>query len=116
MDTASQSKTVNSSALKGGSLPGLGAGDKYFLEQRSFILEDINTTMDSILNGLNQLNISLENSIAVGKEFESVTNLWKTFYNEQDSILDGDDDEEEDEDEEDENANVTKSPGKDSDL
>lgn len=54
--------------------------DKYFIEQRDLIIQDINNTMDSILNSLNTLNISLENSIAVGKEFESVSNLWKTFY------------------------------------
>ena len=72
-------------------------GTKYFIEQRNIILQDITNTMDSILNGLNELNISLENSIAVGKDFESVAKLWKTFYNEHDSIIDGDVDEEEEE-------------------
>lgn len=61
--------------------PTLSAADKYFIEQRDLVLQDINSTMDSILNNLNSLNISLENSIAVGKEFESVAELWKTFYN-----------------------------------
>lgn len=59
----------------------LSPADKYFVEQRDLIIQDINNTMDSILNSLNTLNISLENSIAVGKEFESVSDLWKTFYN-----------------------------------
>lgn len=59
----------------------LTSSDKYFIEQRDLIVQDINNTMDSILNNLNTLNISLENSIAVGKEFESVSDLWKTFYN-----------------------------------
>ncbi|AET40437.1 Dad1p Ecym_6032 [Eremothecium cymbalariae DBVPG len=54
--------------------------DKYFMEQRDLLLQDINNTTDSILNHLNGLNISLENSIAVGKEFESVSELWKLFY------------------------------------
>lgn len=54
--------------------------DKHFIEQRGLILQEINKIMDSILNNLNGLNISLENSIAVGKEFESVSELWKTFY------------------------------------
>lgn len=79
-------------------------GDKIFMEQKNLILQDINNTMDSILNGLNELNISLESSIAVGKDFESVSNLWKTFYNEHESVLDGneeDDEEEEEEEEED---------------
>lgn len=62
-------------------VPVLSAADKYFIEQRDLVLQDINNTMDSILNNLNSLNISLENSIAVGKEFESVAELWKTFYN-----------------------------------
>ncbi|CUS21608.1 LAQU0S03e06502g1_1 [Lachancea quebecensis] len=60
--------------------PGLSEGDKYFIEQRDMILQDIGQTMDSILNNLNGLNISLENFIAVGKEFESVSDLWSTFY------------------------------------
>ncbi|GAV51596.1 hypothetical protein ZYGR_0AF00670 [Zygosaccharomyces rouxii] len=62
-------------------VPTLSAADKYFIERRDLVLQDINNTMDSILNNLNSLNISLENSIAVGKEFESVAELWKTFYN-----------------------------------
>lgn len=59
----------------------LTSSDKYFTEQRDLIVQDINNTMDSILNSLNSLNISLENSVAVGKEFECVADLWKTFYN-----------------------------------
>ncbi|QLG71850.1 hypothetical protein HG535_0C01990 [Zygotorulaspora mrakii] len=62
------------------STPNISAADKYFIDQRDLILQDINNTMDSILNNLNTLNISLESSIAVGKEFESVADLWKTFY------------------------------------
>ena len=74
-------------------------GNKYFIEQRNIILQDITNTMDSILNGLNELNISLESSIAVGKDFESVATLWKTFYNEHESIIDGDVDVDEEDDE-----------------
>ncbi|QEU61944.1 Dad1 [Kluyveromyces lactis] len=59
----------------------LSAGDKYFIEQRSLILQEINESMDAILNQLNGLNITLENSIAVGKEFENVSQIWKLFYN-----------------------------------
>ncbi|CCF58266.1 hypothetical protein KAFR_0E01120 [Kazachstania africana CBS 2517] len=70
----------------------LSSTDKYFLEQRNVILQDINNTMDSILNGLNELNISLENSIAVGKEFESISLLWKNFYNELEENVEGEDD------------------------
>ncbi|AQZ16061.1 DAD1 (YDR016C) [Zygosaccharomyces parabailii] len=74
-DEPARERSENSSA------PALSAADKYFVEQRDLVLQDINNTMDSILNNLNSLNISLENSIAVGKEFESVAELWKTFYN-----------------------------------
>ncbi|AGO10178.1 AaceriAAR185Wp [[Ashbya] aceris (nom. inval.)] len=60
--------------------PELSEPDKYFVEQRDLLLQEITSTLDSILNNLNGLNISLENSIAVGKEFESVSELWKVFY------------------------------------
>lgn len=36
--------------------------------------------MDSVLNNINALNRSLEGSIAVGKEFDSVSSLWSNFY------------------------------------
>ncbi len=36
--------------------------------------------MDSVLNNVNALNRSLEGSIAVGKEFDSVSSLWSNFY------------------------------------
>ncbi|SCU80437.1 LADA_0B07448g1_1 [Lachancea dasiensis] len=73
----------------------LSEGDRYFMEQRDLILQDIGQTMDSILNNLNGLNISLENFIAVGKEFESVSDLWNKFYagiSEVDDSADGEED------------------------
>lgn len=76
----------------------LSDGDRYFIEQRNVILQDVNGTMDSILNGLNELNISLENTIAVGKEFEVVTKLWRNFYNGTDSVTEGSESEKEDKD------------------
>ena len=66
----------------------LSMTDKYFIEQRNIVLQEINETMNSILNGLNGLNISLESSIAVGREFQSVSDLWKTFYDGLESIPD----------------------------
>lgn len=54
--------------------------DKAFIEQRDVVLQEVNELVASILNGLNDLNISLESSISVGKEFEKVSTLWKTFY------------------------------------
>ncbi|CCD22746.1 Dad1p NDAI_0A05910 [Naumovozyma dairenensis CBS 421] len=68
--------------------PLISEGDRQFIEQRDLILQEINVTMDSILNGLNELNISLESSIAVGKGFESVSELWKTFFDGLESVTD----------------------------
>ncbi|CAI4331371.1 BAQ_1a_G0008960.mRNA.1.CDS.1 [Saccharomyces cerevisiae] len=62
--------------------------DKYFIEQRNIVLQEINETMNSILNGLNGLNISLESSIAVGREFQLVSDLWKTLYDGLESLSD----------------------------
>jgi hypothetical protein len=36
--------------------------------------------MESVLSNLNALNRSLEGVIAVGKEFEGVSELWQVFY------------------------------------
>lgn len=72
-----------------GEIVEVSEADRYFLEQRDFILQDINQTLDSILNGLNGLNISLENFIAVGKEFENVSELWKRFYSGNTGVNDG---------------------------
>ncbi|CCE61489.1 hypothetical protein TPHA_0A04140 [Tetrapisispora phaffii CBS 4417] len=55
--------------------------DELFVEKRDILLQDITNTMDSILNSLNGLNISLESSISLGSQFESVCELWKSFYN-----------------------------------
>lgn len=66
----------------------MSASDEVFIEQRNIVLQEINETMSSILNGLNGLNISLESSIAVGREFQSVSDLWKTFYDGLESISD----------------------------
>lgn len=64
--------------------------DKKFLEERDILLQEINSTMDSILNGLNSLNISLEGGVAVGKEFQSVSDLWKSFYDGMESMASDD--------------------------
>ncbi|CCC67596.1 hypothetical protein NCAS_0A10380 [Naumovozyma castellii] len=75
----------------------ISEGDKKFIAQRDLILQEITVTMDSILNGLNELNISLESSIAVGKEFESVADLWKTFYDGLESVTEREENELDDE-------------------
>lgn len=41
---------------------------------------EIAVAMEQMLQNLNTLNRSLEGVIAVGKEFESVSTLWKEFH------------------------------------
>lgn len=36
--------------------------------------------MESIITNMNQLNRNLESVISVGKEFESVSTLWRSFH------------------------------------
>lgn len=36
--------------------------------------------MESIITSMNQLNRNLESVISVGKEFESVSTLWRSFH------------------------------------
>ncbi|CAR58013.1 uncharacterized protein GVI51_D04345 [Nakaseomyces glabratus] len=64
----------------------ISTADKDFIEQRDVLLQEVNELVASILNGLNDLNISLESSISVGKEFEKVSTLWKSFYDGLESV------------------------------
>lgn len=66
----------------------LSDADKAFIEQRDVVLQEVNELVASILNGLNDLNISLESSISVGKEFEKVSTLWKSFYDGMETLED----------------------------
>lgn len=52
----------------------------YFEKQRDLLITEIATSMDTVLNNINALNRSLEGTVAVGKEFESVAALWANFY------------------------------------
>ncbi|ODV96292.1 hypothetical protein PACTADRAFT_30016, partial [Pachysolen tannophilus NRRL Y-2460] len=52
----------------------------FFEKERDSLITEINTAMENILNNVNSLNRSLENSVAVGKDFDSVSNLWEGFY------------------------------------
>lgn len=36
--------------------------------------------MEQIITNMNQLNRNLESVISVGKEFESVSTLWRSFH------------------------------------
>ncbi|TGZ85159.1 hypothetical protein EX30DRAFT_337557 [Ascodesmis nigricans] len=57
-----------------------GAGEKsYFEQQRELLLTQIAATMEQVLTNMNTLNRNLESAIDVGKEFESVEELWSRF-------------------------------------
>lgn len=53
-----------------------------FEKQRDLLLQEITSGIDTVVYNLDILNQSLNDSIQVGKEFESVGRLWSTFYNE----------------------------------
>ncbi len=55
-------------------------GLTYFEKQRDLLISEIAISMDSVLNNINALNRSLEGVIQVGKEFDSVSQLWSNFY------------------------------------
>ncbi|KAK9377214.1 DASH complex subunit Dad1-domain-containing protein [Lipomyces chichibuensis] len=52
----------------------------YFEKQRDALIAEIAVSLEHVLSNVNTLNRSLEGAIAVGKEFESVSTLWSTFY------------------------------------
>ncbi|KAK9356986.1 DASH complex subunit Dad1-domain-containing protein [Lipomyces doorenjongii] len=52
----------------------------YFEKQREALVAEIAVSLEHVLSNINTLNRSLEGAIAVGKEFESVSTLWSTFY------------------------------------
>ncbi|KAK9237941.1 DASH complex subunit Dad1-domain-containing protein [Lipomyces kononenkoae] len=52
----------------------------YFEKQRDALVAEIAVSLEHVLSNINTLNRSLEGAIAVGKEFESVSTLWSTFY------------------------------------
>lgn len=51
-----------------------------FEKQRDYLVQEIASAMDSVVNNLDTLNRSLNESIQVGKEFENVGRLWSSFY------------------------------------
>ncbi|KAK9472331.1 DASH complex subunit Dad1-domain-containing protein [Dipodascopsis tothii] len=52
----------------------------YFVRQRDALVSEISLSLEQVLTNLNTLNRSLETMITVGKEFESVSSLWSSFY------------------------------------
>ncbi|KAF2423639.1 hypothetical protein EJ08DRAFT_737327 [Tothia fuscella] len=56
-----------------------GNPNTYFHQQRSLLVSEIATALDTTLHQLNRLNRSLESLTAVGNEFSSVEALWTQF-------------------------------------
>lgn len=52
-----------------------------FETQRDHLVQEIASSMDSVVYNLETLNRTLNDSVQVGKEFENVGQLWSTFYN-----------------------------------
>lgn len=53
--------------------------NSYFHTQRALLVNEIATSLDTLLTQLNRLNRGLESVIAVGNEFSSVEALWSQF-------------------------------------
>ncbi|KAL6950078.1 hypothetical protein ACO0QE_000748 [Hanseniaspora vineae] len=54
--------------------------DNHFQQEKELIIQDIEKTMKSIVSNLDTLNVYLENTNEIGKEFENVSKLWEQFY------------------------------------
>ncbi|KAG4305091.1 hypothetical protein PORY_001261 [Pneumocystis oryctolagi] len=51
-----------------------------FEKQREALIGQVAHSMEQIITNLNILNRNMESFISVGKEFESVSTLWKMFH------------------------------------
>ncbi|KAG4301010.1 hypothetical protein PCK1_002709 [Pneumocystis canis] len=55
-------------------------GRLIFEKQREVLIGQVAQSMEQIITNLNILNRNMESFISVGKEFESVSTLWKIFH------------------------------------
>ncbi|QSL65114.1 hypothetical protein MERGE_002419 [Pneumocystis wakefieldiae] len=51
-----------------------------FEKQRDALIGQVAHSLEQIITNLNILNRNMESFITVGKEFESVSTLWKMFH------------------------------------
>ncbi|ORY87081.1 DASH complex subunit Dad1-domain-containing protein [Protomyces lactucae-debilis] len=56
------------------------AGESLFDKRRAVLISKIAEHMESLITGMNGLNRNLEAVISVGKEFQSVSTLWRCFH------------------------------------
>ncbi|KAK0549694.1 Dolichyl-diphosphooligosaccharide-protein glycosyltransferase subunit dad1 [Tilletia horrida] len=66
----SQADTLSSDA---------NAGSTFFDKERDRLLNEVASSLETILSNSNTLNRQLEASIAVGREFEPIAQLWGRF-------------------------------------
>ena len=52
----------------------------YFNKQRDILIQEISNNLSEVYTNLETLNRSLSESIQIGKEFDDVGRLWRTFY------------------------------------
>ncbi|KAK9458222.1 DASH complex subunit Dad1-domain-containing protein [Dipodascopsis uninucleata] len=73
--------STSATSTPGRTLSNYTQGEKtYFEKQREALISEIAVSLEHVLANINTLNRSLEGVISVGKEFESVSVLWSSFY------------------------------------
>ncbi|KAI5970877.1 DAD1 [Candida margitis] len=56
------------------------SNNDYFNKQRDILIQEISNNLSEVFTNLETLNRSLNESIQIGKEFDDVGRLWRTFY------------------------------------
>ncbi|KAL9937102.1 hypothetical protein V8E36_004337 [Tilletia maclaganii] len=73
--------STGGSGAGGSSSAATGQGSVYFERERDRLLNEIASSLEVVLSNSNALNRKLEESIAVGREFEPIAQLWGRFSN-----------------------------------
>lgn len=60
--------------------PMSSTNNDYFNKQRDLLIQEITNNLTEVYTNLETLNRSLSESIQIGKEFDDVGRLWRTFY------------------------------------
>lgn len=74
---SSPTKTPTHPPLSSLLTPGLA---NVFEKQRDLLLQEITVGLDQVVHNLDVLNRSLHTLVQVGKEFDDVGRLWRSFY------------------------------------
>ncbi|CAK9436855.1 uncharacterized protein LODBEIA_P13770 [Lodderomyces beijingensis] len=54
--------------------------NEYFSKQRDLLLQEISENLTQVVQNLDTLNRSMNESLQIGKEFDDVGRLWAVFY------------------------------------